>query len=87
MTRPQPRSQDQLVNVRQLSATDAAFSALLADGKVVTWGADGDGGKSENLEKVQEMVGMVHDTSKTSIEITGCDYCLCLAGRIYREMT
>eukprot|EP00435_Cladocopium_sp_Y103_P000373 s1358_g1.t1 len=52
-SRPQlPWSQDQLVNVRQLCATDAAFAALLADGKVVTWGADGDGGKSENLEKV-----------------------------------
>ena len=31
--------QDQLRNVRQIQATDAAFAAMLADGQVVSWGS------------------------------------------------
>ena len=42
--------QDQLRNVQQVQATQAAFAAILADGSVVTWGDPEDGGDSSAIQ-------------------------------------
>ena len=44
------RVQDQLRNVKQISGTDSAFAAILADGTVVTWGLPNTGGDSSRVQ-------------------------------------
>eukprot|EP00435_Cladocopium_sp_Y103_P068753 s71_g32.t1 len=55
------RVQHQLRNVQQISATDHAFAAILADGSVVTWGDPLNGGDSSRvqhqLRNVQQICG------------------------------
>ena len=41
--------QDQLTNVQQVFATNRAFAALKADGRIVTWGHPGYGGDSSKV--------------------------------------
>ena len=44
------RVQDQLRNVQQISSTNSAFAAILADGTVVTWGDPNEGGDSSRVQ-------------------------------------
>ena len=47
--------------MQQISGTDRAFAAILADGSVVTWGDPNDGGDSsrvqDQLRNVQQISG------------------------------
>lgn len=45
-------SQEQLRNVRSLSATHRAFAALLEDGSVVCWGDSYNGGSCETEQEL-----------------------------------
>ena len=51
----------QLRNVQQICSTGRAFAAILADGKVVTWGRPDRGGDSsgvqDQLRHVQQICG------------------------------
>ena len=42
--------QDQLMNVQQIQASNAAFAAILGDGSVVTWGKADSGGDSSAVQ-------------------------------------
>jgi hypothetical protein len=42
--------QHQLVNVREIHATERAFAAILADGSVIAWGDPGYGGDNSAVK-------------------------------------
>jgi hypothetical protein len=54
--------QDQLKDVQQIQATDAAFAAISADGTVGTWGLPNDGGDSMSLEKGKSANGFYENS-------------------------
>lgn len=41
--------QEDLKNVRRIQSTESAFAAILADGRVITWGNEACGGCSHHL--------------------------------------
>lgn len=55
--------QDQLKDVRQLSATDLAFAAIRADGSVVTWGDPHSGGDSRAVQSELQNVQLIRGSS------------------------
>ena len=54
------RVQDQLQNVQQVCATFSAFAAVLADGRVVTWGDASRGGDSSQVADQLRNVRQIH---------------------------
>ena len=57
--------QQQLWDVRQVSASSYAYAAVRGDGTVVTWGDPTSGGDSSSVEAAGK--GACHDALRTSI--------------------
>lgn len=63
--------QDQLWNVQEMSASQSAFAALLADGRVLTWGSGLSGGDSSGVQSHLSNVQKIHATASAFIATLG----------------
>ena len=61
--------QEQLKSVQQIQAADHAFSAILEDGSIVTWGHEDLGGDSSSVQEQLKSVQQIQASSSALDDI------------------